>query len=173
MFPTLFTWLKSRRTSLSISRVTINALTTRFGRFSHCKRHVDGRRQLHHAASLSNSGSLTIHNSIFQSVEIFTNFDSATGTLSAGNFVVEGFDLSASGRTAVFQFPSANIVTNQSSLTLTNHAMIVDQLGRDGLRNFASNLDPGSFVVGSGFNFVASGTFTNTGLSLSREPSRT
>jgi hypothetical protein len=41
--------------------------------------------------------------------------------------------------------------------------MIVDQLSRDGLRNFASNLDPGSFVVGSGFNFVAPGTFTNTG----------
>jgi hypothetical protein len=116
------------------------------------------------AASLSNSGTLTIHNSTFNSIGIFTNFDSGTGTLSGGTFVVEGFDLSPSKpRASVFQFPNANVIINQSSLTMTNHAMIVDQIGRDGLRSFAANVDPGSFVVGPGFNFVATGTFTNTG----------
>lgn len=114
--------------------------------------------------SLTNSGSLSLYNSTFESVGIFSNFDAGTSTLSGGTFVVEGFDLSASApRSSVFKFTDANIITNQSSLTLTNHAMIVDQLGRDALRNFVSNIAPGSFVVGSGFNFVAPGTFTNTG----------
>jgi len=144
--------------------VTINSLTTDTGGSLTVKDTATAAGSFVTAASLSNTGSLTIHNSTFDSVGIFTNFDSGTGTLSGGTFVVEGFDLSDSQpRTAVFQFASADIHVNQSALTVTNHAMIVDQLSRDGLRNFASNLDPGSFVVGSGFNFVAPGTFTNTG----------
>jgi hypothetical protein len=144
--------------------VTINSLTTDLGGSLTVKDSSTAAGSFVTATNLSNLGSLTIHNSAFNSVGLFTNFDSGTGTLSGGTFVVEGFDLSdAQPRTAVFQFASADIHTNESSLTVTNHAMIVDQLSRDGLRNFASNLDPGSFVVGSGFNFVAPGTFTNTG----------
>lgn len=144
--------------------VTINTLTTDLGGSLTVKDTSTDPGSFTTKASLSNSGSLTIHNSAFDSFEIFTNFDSVTGVLSGGTFVVEGFDLSdTEPRSSVFQFQNAKILTNQSSLTMTNHAMIVDQSGRDGLRNFASNLDPGNFVVGPGFNFVASGTFTNTG----------
>ena len=115
-------------------------------------------------SSFTNSGTLSVYNSTFSSLGTLSNFD-GIGTLSGGTFIVEGFDLSASApRSSVFEFADANIVTNQSSITLINHAMIVDQIGRDGLRRFVDNTAAGTFVVGSGYNFMASDTFTNAGI---------
>lgn len=115
-------------------------------------------------SNLDNSGLLWIYNSDFESHGVFTNFNAATGTLTGGSYLLEGFDLSATTpRTATFEFLNANIITNAASLTLTNHAQIVDQLGRDGLRNFNNNSASGTFVVGAGYSFMSPDTFTNSG----------
>jgi hypothetical protein len=115
--------------------------------------------------TLDNSGLLWIYNSDFESHGAFDNFDTGSGTLTGGTYLIQGFDLSATTtRSSTFEFLNANIITNAASLTLTNHAQIVDQLGRDGLRNFDTNSASGTFVVGAGYTFASPGTFTNAGI---------
>jgi len=115
--------------------------------------------------TLDNSGLLWIYNSDFESHGAFDNFDTGSGTLTGGTYLIQGFDLSATTtRSSTFEFLNANIITNAASLTLTNHAQIIDQLGRDGLRNFDINSVSGTFVVGAGYTFASPDTFNNAGI---------
>lgn len=116
------------------------------------------------STNLDNEGLLWVYNSDFLSHGTFSNFDTGTGTLTGGSFLIQGFDLSASApRTGSLEFTNANIIINAASLTLTNHAEIVDQLERDGLRNFTTNSASGSFEVGPGYTFVGPTNFSNAG----------
>ncbi len=104
------------------------------------------------------SSNVTLHGAL-------TNFDSATSTLNSGSLVVEGLE-----GTANLQFTAAAIAHNGGNLTLVNTASITDQLGRNGLRNFADNLASGTFEVGPGYLFVAPNNFMNAGTIEVRGP---
>src|SRR5262249_59697221 len=55
--------------------------------------------------ALDNSGQLWIYNSDFESHGTFNNFDSGTGTLTGGSYLIQGFDLSVSTtRSPTFAF---------------------------------------------------------------------
>jgi len=144
--------------------ITITSLTINAAGSLTVKDTADAPGSFLVGSSLDNNGLLWVYNSDFESHETFTNFDTSTGTLTGGSYLIQGFDLSASApRTASFEFTNANVVTNSASLTLTNHAQIVDQLGRDGLRNFATNSASGTFEVGPGYTFAGADTFSNAG----------
>jgi hypothetical protein len=144
--------------------ISITSLTTNAAGSLTVKDTADATGSFMVSTTLDNEGLLWVYNSDFESHGTFTNFDSGSGTLTGGSYLLQGFDLSASEpRTATLEFTNANIVTNSASLTLTNHAQIVDQQRRDGLRNFATNSASGTFEVGPGFIFASIGTFNNAG----------
>ncbi|MFL6583449.1 MAG: hypothetical protein ACJ8KU_02900 [Chthoniobacterales bacterium] len=64
------------------------------------------------------------------------NFDAATGTLTSGIYLVNGFD---GGPSAALTFDNARIVTNSAELYLRGTARITDQFGNDALRALAVN----------------------------------
>ncbi|HUO29407.1 MAG TPA: hypothetical protein VMU80_09330 [Bryobacteraceae bacterium] len=85
----------------------------------------------------------------------FTNFNSATGTLTGGTYNVGG----------TLQFDGANIVTNAASITLAGSgAKILSDTGANALANFAVNAAGGSFTVSSGGTFTTAGALTNSGV---------
>ena len=144
---------------ITVNQVTINAAAS----FT-IKDTADAAGTYSVGVAFDNDGALSLYNSNFSSHGTFPNFDASTGTLNGGSYFLQGFDLStAQPRVSMFEFGNANIITNNSSITVINHAMIVDELGRDGLRNLLNNTANGSFVVGSGYSFTASGNFTTAG----------
>jgi hypothetical protein len=83
-----------------------------------------------------------------------TNFDQASRTLRSGDY--------SFGSNTTVQFPGADIVNNGAKLFLSGPSAIVDEIGRDALRNFAHNLAAGQFTA-SMRNMTTSGDFTNDG----------
>jgi fibronectin-binding autotransporter adhesin len=84
----------------------------------------------------------------------FTNFNSATGTLTGGTYNVTG----------TLQFDNANILTNAANITLTGAgSQIGSHTSANALANFAVNAAGGRFTLGAGRNFTTGGNFTNNG----------
>ncbi|HLJ95648.1 MAG TPA: hypothetical protein VKU02_20900 [Gemmataceae bacterium] len=80
--------------------------------------------------------------------------DFSGGTLAGGTYLIGG----------TFQFPGANIVSNDANLVLTGPAsQIVDQANNDALANFAGIDATGSFTIQNGRNFTTAGAFSNAG----------
>lgn len=94
-----------------------------------------------------------------------TNFDRASRTLREGSYQVNG-----STNTATLQFSGADITNNGAMLYLSYSAAIVDEAGRDALRNFSHNLATGQLSVFNR-NVTISGDFTNDGVLDVRESS--
>jgi hypothetical protein len=90
-----------------------------------------------------------------------TNFDGATRTLRSGKYQLNGGSTSAT--TTTFEFSGADIVNNGATLSFFGSAAIVDELGRDGFRNFSRNLATGRLSLLSR-DLTISGDFTNDGL---------
>lgn len=104
--------------------------------------------------SFRNDGWLWLSASTFTVVGPLDNFDPATGTLSGGIYKI--------GAGAVLKFSNADIRRNAALIDI-QQSQITDLAGNDALRNFRDNLDSGSFTVGTGRIFTASGDFSNAG----------
>ena len=119
-------------------------------------------RQFATAGNLTVDGTLSVlaQNTpgVFRVTGLLTNFDYASRTLQSGTYELNGYSSSAT-----FQFSGAGIVNNAATLSLSDAATIVDETGRDALRNFSHNLATGEFSV---FNrdTTIGGNFTNDGL---------
>jgi hypothetical protein len=90
---------------------------------------------------------------------VFTNFNSATNTLTGGTYNANGGTL---------QFDNANIVTNAADIILTGAgSQIIGNTDANALANFATNAAGGVFQLGAGRSFTTSapggGNFTNNG----------
>lgn len=84
-----------------------------------------------------------------------TNFAPETKTLTGGTFGVS---------TAGLQFQGADIVHNAASIrVLSDDPVILDENGKDGLRNLVDNGPTGSFAIASISRFTTKGNFTNAG----------
>ena len=94
----------------------------------------------------------------FRIMGSLTNFDRATRTLPNGSYQLNG-----ATTTATLQFSGADIVNNGTTVSLFGSTAIVDETGRDGLRNFSHNLATGKFTVSSR-DLTISGNFTNDGV---------
>jgi hypothetical protein len=110
------------------------------------------------SAGFQNDGTLQVSKAdtliITGATNSFLNFDSSTGTLTGGTYLVTG----------TLQFDNANIVTNAASITLSGTtSSIEDQHGNDALANFATNASAGTFILGSDRNFTTFGAFSNAG----------
>jgi hypothetical protein len=89
----------------------------------------------------------------------FTNFSGTT--LTGGTYSNAG----------TFQFPNANIVTNQAAIIMNGSgAVIQDQNSLNGLRNFATNGSSGSFTVENGATITTPGALSNAGTVLVTGP---
>ena len=93
----------------------------------------------------TNNGTLNVSASdtlqITGAANSFLNFNSGTGTLTGGNYVVAG----------TLQFDNANITTNAANITLTGvAAKIVNQVGTNALLGFNTNAASGSFTLAGG-----------------------
>jgi hypothetical protein len=97
----------------------------------------------------------------FRIMGSLTNFDRATRTLRNGSYQLNGGSTAAT--TTTLQFSGADIVNNGTTLSFFLSAAIVDEMGRDGLRNFSRNLATGKFTV-LGRDITISGDFTNDGI---------
>ncbi len=117
-------------------------------------------------ASFSNQGRLILSASFdgpgttFTIPGAFTNFDSATHTLTGGNYELEN----SFGVTTplILRFSGADIVSNAATLFIQLNGAIEDLAGNDALRNFSHNTATGDFILG-GHNFTTGGDFTNDG----------
>jgi hypothetical protein len=106
-------------------------------------------------ALFTNTGTLDVESGTVRLGSAFTNFDSATGTLSDGTYLIKG----------TFQFNNARIVTNQANIILDGSSSgIVNQSGVDALGSFANNLDGASFTLKNGKSVTTSVDFTNLGM---------
>jgi hypothetical protein len=106
------------------------------------------------------TGTLNVRRGTFQVNGSFTNFNSTTGILNGGTYLIEGNE-------AVFgflRFPNANIRTNNNANLVLDGpgSRIVDQAGNDALANFGTNRAGASFTIRNGRTFTA-GSFTNDG----------
>jgi hypothetical protein len=123
-------------------------------------------RQFATAGDFTMDGMLTIGATgnvpgAFRIMGSLTNFDRATRTLRNGSYQLNGG--STATTTTTFQFSGADIVNNGTTLSFFLSAAIVDEMGRDGLRNFSRNLATGKFTV-LGRDITISGDFTNDGV---------
>jgi hypothetical protein len=102
----------------------------------------------------SETGSLTVTNTALLMVNVFTNFDPSSGTLTGGTYVVAG----------TFQFTGANIITNAANIILDgSNSAILDQSGSDALAHFATNAATGQFTLQHGRTFTTMADFMNLG----------
>jgi hypothetical protein len=107
----------------------------------------------------TNNGTLNVSASdtlqITGAANSFLNFNSGTGTLTGGNYVVAG----------TLQFDNANITTNAANITLTGvAAKIVNQVGTNALLGFNTNAATGSFTLAGGQALTTTGgSFSNAG----------
>jgi len=109
-------------------------------------------RQFATAGDFTMDGRLSVGTFFFVTGSL-TNFDRASRTLRNGYYVVS----------ATLQFSGADIVNNGATLYLAGLAKIVDETGRDALRNFSHNLATGQLRL-SHRDVTISGDFTNDGL---------
>lgn len=106
------------------------------------------------AGDITIGGLLEVH-APFTISGSLTNFDAATRTLQGGSFSVNG-DANTAG---TLEFRGADIVNSNATIYLSG-GRIVDEAGRDGLRNFAHNAPNGHLLV-TGTDFVIPTVFTN------------
>jgi hypothetical protein len=111
------------------------------------------------AGDVTVDGSLNIGAGLFAIAGSLTNFDAAGRTLRNGSYSLSGDPITS----GTLQFRGADILNNAANIYLSIGGRIVDEAGRDGLRNFAHNLPSGLFTVYLG-EFVIAGNFTNDGL---------
>ena len=89
----------------------------------------------------------------------FLNFNSSTGTLTGGNYLVSGtLNLDISGQSNDIQTNAARIKLNGNSYA------IIDQNGANALAAFTANAATGIFFLAEGANFTTTGNFTNNGM---------
>lgn len=106
------------------------------------------------AVAFENMGTLKVQSGTLALMGAFSNYSSATRTLTGGSYVVAG----------TLRFNNADVVTNAAAITLVGAgSKIVDGGGVDGLRNLATNAAAGSFNVLGGRTFTAAGAFANAG----------
>jgi hypothetical protein len=117
------------------------------------------------SAGFSNQGTLEVYSPNGQTAGVatlditgpansFLNFNSSTGTLTGGGYVIQDGTL---------KFDNANIITNDANITLTGTlSKITDQNGNNALTNFATNGSKGTFTVNSE-TFTDANVFTNSG----------
>jgi hypothetical protein len=86
------------------------------------------------------------------------NFDPTTRTIQGGSY-----NLGQNGSVATtFQFAGADIVHNAASFYLTSAANVIDENGKNGLRNLAANQAAGRIQL-LGANLTPPGDFFNAG----------
>jgi fibronectin-binding autotransporter adhesin len=121
---------------------------------------LQGSRNFTTAGDFTNNGTLNIKaGSTFTVNGSLTNFDSGSGTLMSGTYLIGG----------TLQFNSAAITTNAATIVLDGAnggaAAIVDQTSTDALANLSSN--SGNFTIQGGRNFAtpasAPNDFSNSG----------
>ena len=107
------------------------------------------------AGAFTNDGRLSLDRAAFTVSGPLTNFDPATRTLTGGIYGMT--------RGATLSFSGADIVRNAASLAFSHGGRIRDEAGNNALRNFAENLESGSFFFGRGQSLSTTGNFTNAG----------
>jgi hypothetical protein len=113
--------------------------------------------------NFTNNGTLILAgNTKFTVNGNLTNFNSSTNTLTGGTYELGGGTL---------QFNGANIVTNAANILLAG-GNILNQVGGNGLANFAVNAAQGTFTLWYDSSFTTAGNFTNSG-TLTLEPGST
>ena len=106
--------------------------------------------------SFTNDGRLLLDDrALFAITGRLTNFDAVTGTLSGGTYHIT--------RGSTLKFSDADIVRNATSLLLSQGSRVTDHAGNNALRNFAVNLETGSFTLAKGQVLTVSDDFTNAG----------
>src|SRR4029077_18583202 len=110
------------------------------------------------AGNFTNNGTLNVGSGttfVVNLADSLTNFNSGTGTLTGGAYIVGG----------TLKFANASIVTNDASITLSGAtSKIVNQSNVDALATtFATNDSGATFAIASGRNFTTAGNFTNNG----------
>jgi hypothetical protein len=138
----------------TVSNLTIGDLFSPAG-YSYT---VLGSTTLATSATL-NTGPLpsATHGSVFAAGNL-TNFDAGSRTLQSGSYDLIGID----GLLVQLQFIGADIVNNAADIYLRSGGRVVDEQGRDGLRNFAHNLANGSMAVARD-NYTLPTKLTNDG----------
>ncbi|MGQ0431661.1 MAG: hypothetical protein ACT452_04545 [Microthrixaceae bacterium] len=86
---------------------------------------------------MSGTGLVSIAEGSELSLPNYSGFDSTTGTLMAGRWMVAG----------TLRVTGLDIVNNAADLTLSNGYRLVDESNRDALRNFAENTEAGSLSL--------------------------
>jgi hypothetical protein len=107
----------------------------------------------------TNTGSLSIDaSSVFFVSSSLTNFDSTSGTLSGGTYVVAG----------TLQFPGANVTTDAANLTLdgSGPVQVLDQIGNNALTNLTAITATGSLTLQNGCVLTTAGDLANLGYLL-------
>jgi hypothetical protein len=107
------------------------------------------------AGTFTNNGSVLMDSGSFTITGRLTNFDSVTRTLTSGSYDVGAGEL---------RFPGADIVNNAGTIAVGADGKIVDQQGRDALRNFSNNKPGAVFRLYGAGEFVTAGDFRNDGL---------
>jgi len=110
------------------------------------------------SAGFNNEGTLTVDKSdtlyINNTSNQFLNFNSGTGTLTGGIYVVDG----------ILKFDGASITTDAANITLSGTAAkIENQSGTNALTNLNTIAANGTFDITSGITFTTTGNFTNNG----------
>jgi hypothetical protein len=131
----------------ALTNLNINALGSGFS--------ITGGQNFTTAGNFTNNGALTIGSgSTFKIPTAFSLTNFSGTTLTGGIYNVTG----------TLQFPGANIVTNGANITLTGaSSQIINQVGTNGLANFATNASTGNFTVAGGRTLSTSGAFINNG----------
>jgi hypothetical protein len=103
----------------------------------------------------NNTGSVNVNSGTLNLSGDFSNFSSATNTLTGGAYHV----------TTTLKFQNADINTNQAAITLDGpSAQIVDSSNVDALADLSLNDVGAEFVVAGGKHFTTSATYTNSGV---------
>ena len=105
----------------------------------------------------SNAGTTRVSSGKLDLQGTFSNYNSATKTLTGGAYVVTN--------SSSLQFNNADVVTNAADITLSGaNARFLDQTGTaNGLRSLAVNAAAGRLELLSGRNLTVPGAFTNNG----------
>ncbi len=118
---------------------------------------IQGGGQIGAHFTFSNNGTLRVPASNTLDITApFTNFDSNTGTLTGGTYLVTG----------TLQFTNAVININSANITLSGSAaQILNQSNVNAMSNLLTNTSKGAFTVTAGQQYTTtlSGSFSNSG----------
>ena len=110
---------------------------------------------------LSNSGTIAVDAGLLSLTGKFSNFDSATGTLTAGTYNIAG----------TLKFNGASIQTNAATIIMDGaSSQIVDPSNSDALAVLSTNAAGGNLTLRNGRNLTtAGGAFQNRGIIAIRD----